>query len=380
MSELIPTGATFGEGRESINTAFSGEALFNIISATTIYSGGTDLSDIFITEADVHPNYVDAQIADYTLLASDAGKSIFNGNTAIRTVTIGFGLQKPFDLCFFQGKLQLSILAGIVVTTPDGDVTNANYTLDTTKAYSFSRNGSTGTNWILSDLTGTGGGSGDVTRVGEGVNIYTGGTSTNPIINVVDSPVFTNVSATTFYSGSTDLSEVFASSNVFTSSQDGLAPSSNGGTTNFLRADGTWKAPSGETFTVTFAEGGGVGAGDIFQVGGINNLAWAIPFDCTVLEISVFYNLIQISFGTNSIGFSLREVNKGSGQLTSGGGTERYSIVKSNTPATIYSDTLVLKPTGVSFSEGNSMMLSVPVAFSFVTLNSASVLITLKKD
>jgi hypothetical protein len=32
---------------------------------------------------------------------------------------------------------------------------------------------------------------------------------------------------------------------VFTSSLKGLAPSSGGGTTNFLRADGTWAAPSG---------------------------------------------------------------------------------------------------------------------------------------
>ena len=32
---------------------------------------------------------------------------------------------------------------------------------------------------------------------------------------------------------------------VFTSTDDGLAPASGGGTTNFLRADGTWAAPSG---------------------------------------------------------------------------------------------------------------------------------------
>ena len=38
---------------------------------------------------------------------------------------------------------------------------------------------------------------------------------------------------------------------VFTSSLNGLAPSSGGGTTNFLRADGTWAAPSGSGGTVT---------------------------------------------------------------------------------------------------------------------------------
>jgi len=32
---------------------------------------------------------------------------------------------------------------------------------------------------------------------------------------------------------------------LFTSTEDGLAPASGGGTTNFLRADGTWAAPAG---------------------------------------------------------------------------------------------------------------------------------------
>lgn len=41
---------------------------------------------------------------------------------------------------------------------------------------------------------------------------------------------------------------------VFTTSLKGLVPASGGGTTNFLRADGTWAAPSG---------GGGGGSGDV---------------------------------------------------------------------------------------------------------------------
>ncbi len=39
--------------------------------------------------------------------------------------------------------------------------------------------------------------------------------------------------------------------NTFTSSLQGLAPSSGGGTTNFLRADGSWAAPPGNAGTVT---------------------------------------------------------------------------------------------------------------------------------
>jgi hypothetical protein len=48
-----------------------------------------------------------------------------------------------------------------------------------------------------------------------------------------------------------------ASLNVFTTTLKGLAPLSGGGSTNFLRADGTWAAPAG---------GGGVNAGTINQL------------------------------------------------------------------------------------------------------------------
>lgn len=53
--------------------------------------------------------------------------------------------------------------------------------------------------------------------------------------------------------------------NVFTSSLKGLAPSSGGGTTNFLRADGTWAAPSGGSGTVTSV---GLSLPSIFSVSG----------------------------------------------------------------------------------------------------------------
>jgi hypothetical protein len=40
---------------------------------------------------------------------------------------------------------------------------------------------------------------------------------------------------------------------VFTSTLNGLVPFSGGGTTNFLRADGTWHAPAGSGATVIFS-------------------------------------------------------------------------------------------------------------------------------
>lgn len=40
----------------------------------------------------------------------------------------------------------------------------------------------------------------------------------------------------------------------FTSLRDGLAPASGGGTTNFLRADGTWASPSASANPIALSE------------------------------------------------------------------------------------------------------------------------------
>lgn len=61
IGELIPTGVTFGVGRVSLNTQFSGTADFNNVEVSgnlsagtggVIYSGGTDLYNIFLATAD----------------------------------------------------------------------------------------------------------------------------------------------------------------------------------------------------------------------------------------------------------------------------------------------------------------------------------------
>ena len=56
-----------------------------------------------------------------------------------------------------------------------------------------------------------------------------------------------------WFSDISDALNQVASSSLFTATTDGIVPASGGGTTNFLRADGTWAAPPG---------GGGVSDGD----------------------------------------------------------------------------------------------------------------------
>jgi hypothetical protein len=50
--QLIYSAYTYDQGRNAINEAFSGEASMNVFSAETIYSGSTNLYDIFSTSSD----------------------------------------------------------------------------------------------------------------------------------------------------------------------------------------------------------------------------------------------------------------------------------------------------------------------------------------
>lgn len=59
-------------------------------------------------------------------------------------------------------------------------------------------------NWIASSV--------GQTYVQPGTNITTGGTPSAPIVSVVSSPVFSSITATTYFSGSTPLSTVFSNS------------------------------------------------------------------------------------------------------------------------------------------------------------------------
>lgn len=81
---------------------------------------------------------------------------------------------------------------------------------------------------------------------------------------------------------------------VFTSTLKGLAPASGGGTTNFLRADGTWAAPSGG--------GGGTPAGSNTQIqynnsgafGASANLTW----DGTAISAPLYKTTVATAVNT----------------------------------------------------------------------------------
>jgi hypothetical protein len=79
-----------------------------------------------------------------------------------------------------------------------------------------------------------------------------------------------------------------AALNAFTSSLQGVAPSSGGGTANFLRADGTWAAPGGTAGITSLtgdatASGPGAAATTVAKVNGISYSATAAAHSVEVV-------------------------------------------------------------------------------------------------
>jgi hypothetical protein len=186
IGELIPTGVTFGTGRQSLNSAFSGTAAFNNITLDSggnfaagtgggiITSGGTDLYNIFLTNA-----------TDATTASNGITKTGVN-------VTLG------------------GTLTGDTFIDNSGFVLRANEfsaTTITAQDLSGGTNGgviySAGTD-LYNIFALAGGTSGDVTRVANGTNITTGGTENIPTINLDDNIDLVSVKTSAGFSGGQD--------------------------------------------------------------------------------------------------------------------------------------------------------------------------------
>ena len=103
-------------------------------------------------------------------------------------------------------------------------------------------------------ISGTNTGDQTITLTGDVTGTGTGSFATTIANNSVSNAKLAQVATSTFKGRTTagtgnveDLTATQATAllNEFTSSLKGLAPASGGGTTNFLRADGTWAAPPG---------------------------------------------------------------------------------------------------------------------------------------
>ena len=116
IGELIPTGVTFGTGRISVNDQFSGTAEFNDVEVSgnlsagtggVIYSGGTDLYSIFLTNA------TDATTASNGLTKSGDNITLggqISGDTIISLSGISTFVMSGDSGNFEQIKIQSSFI------------------------------------------------------------------------------------------------------------------------------------------------------------------------------------------------------------------------------------------------------------------------------
>jgi hypothetical protein len=167
--------------------------------------------------------------------------------------------------------------------------------------------------------------------------------------------------------------------NIFTSTLRGLAPPSGGGTTNFLRADGTWAAPpsggtpGGSDTQVQFNDAGVFG-GDAGLVYDKTTDVLTVGAGANALTFSHDGNRNVISATTTTLGLKLAAPHTSSGELRfATGTTDKWTIsitghiaaIANNTydigqvggggrPRSIYVDTSVVGPTLTASSVVNS--------------------------
>jgi len=167
------------------NISISGSSLFNALSATTIYSGSTDLSDVFASKIHTH------NISDINNL-----QGILDSKANLSGAT-------------FIGGVYAPTLSGGTIYSGGTDLED-----------------------VIISLIPTGGTS-DITRVQDGLNTFTGGTDNNPTVNisggsfdnisVSGDSLFNILSATTIYSGGTYLEDIIDS--IIDESLSGLSTS-----------------------------------------------------------------------------------------------------------------------------------------------------------
>ena len=173
------------------NITVSGESSFEGLSATTLYSGDTDLSGVFAPIGSGDTTRLQTGLNTYT------GGTVNNPTVNVTALTI--------DNISVSGESSFEAFSATTIYSGDTD---------------------------LGEIFAEKGEVGDITRVGDGINTFTGGTVNNPTVNVTALTIdnisvsgessFEGLSATTLYSGDTDLSSIFNTNNSFSGLSDTL--------------------------------------------------------------------------------------------------------------------------------------------------------------
>ena len=216
------------------NITVSGDSSFDSVSATTIYSGSTDLSDIFATKAEDSFS-TGGTVTQQATSASTEVVIQIDGNNDFSSYNIT-GLTDTFVSGFTYSANTFTISQNdgnsfdAEVDTIDLSSVLSAVTFDIGTTGSISATTFYSGSTDLSDIFLTEADGNDITRVQPGTNINTGGTANNPIVNLDDDILLNSVSGNTLsggtlYSGSTDLSDIFlttADGNDITRVQSGI--------------------------------------------------------------------------------------------------------------------------------------------------------------
>lgn len=197
------------------------------------------------------------------------GTTAFNGAT---TSTAGFTTTST-SIATIQGGMFMSSALRFQLTTitTSGTINN----LSAINSNFIRLTAATGVTGIAPTTAGTG--SGQILHIwnntGASITIFNnnaGSSAANRIINPggADLIVPSNGVWTGIYQATTDFWQTITPTQLFSSTLSGLAPLSGGGTTNFLRADGTWAAPGGSGSGTVTSVGFSVPASSIFTATG----------------------------------------------------------------------------------------------------------------
>jgi hypothetical protein len=125
--------------------------------------------------------------------------------------------------------------------------------------------------------------SGDVTNSAGAVTIANSAVTLGKMANLAANSIIGNNTGSPATPIALTTAQTTAMLNLFTSTLQGLAPASGGGTTNFLRADGTWAAPAG---------GGGLSGS-----GTANEIAYfTAPTTLASLTTATYPSLTELSY------------------------------------------------------------------------------------
>ena len=252
---LVPEQLIKYDGSNVVSSENVSSIFATNLSGGTIYSGSTNLYDIFLTSGDVSGSTV------------SAGSNVNVDQTGVN-FEVSVVPSPSFEDLNVSGNS--TFVGNIDVTTGNLNVVNGEIQSGGTDLY----------NIFVTENTD------DITRVQPGTNIVTGGTPNEPIVSLVDSPSVNNFNASgtsnftgVIQSGGTDLSNLF----VTGSGTNGTIPLWDGATTitdSILTQNGT----SGVTV-----------AGDVYIEGNVEVLGTATTINTN--DLFVVDNTITLNSG-----------------------------------------------------------------------------------